>query len=416
MFKEFSSIRVSDIPLFKDKLIHWANRFPIFCYLDSNDSKDSLARYDFIIGIDSLEQLSADDLEEKIHNEFCFGYINYEYSIPMASRNPSFINYEDSFFFKPRYVIYGIEDRIYCNRSILETMEMYHQIDAIIPYTKSIPSVEFECTTSIDEYQNTVSNVQEKILKGDLYELNYCIEFQAIHADFDAIATFCTINNAIAAPMSGLFKLHDKWILSFSPERFMTKRGNMLIAQPIKGTIRRELSNTEKDNLLKTQLETSPKERAENSMIVDLMRNDMTTYAKAGTICVDEYCKVYSFNTVHHMISTISAKLFDEKNGLKALFNALPVGSMTGAPKKEVVKTIEEIENFNRGIYAGNIGYIDPNNDFDFNVVIRSLQYDQRSQRASIHVGSAITLNSESILEYEECLLKAEGIKRHFKK
>ena len=416
MNPEFSSIRVEDIQSFKDKLIEWANQFEVFCYLDSNFNKSSLTKFDFIVGVDSLGDLKIKEIESTKSKGFLFGYLSYETFQVKDDKSKPFIEFDTSYFFEPRYIIYGVEDRIYFNRSILEAMEILERILQFEIIDKPIPQTNFECITSEKNHKNTVEIIQEKIRNGDFYELNYCIEFQAKMVELHPISTFRKINQKIAAPMSALFKQSGKWILSFSPERFIAKRGSQLIAQPIKGTTRRDLQNVENDKLLKDQLEQNIKERAENAMIVDLMRHDLTQYAESGTIRVEEFCKVYSFNTVHQLISTISAKLTDSANGLKALIHALPVGSMTGAPKVEVVKTINDLENFSRGVYAGNIGYIDSNGDYDFNVIIRTLEYDEIQNKAAIHVGSAITLNSQAEMEYEECLLKAEGILSHFRK
>ncbi len=413
----FTSIHVDNFSVFKQKLVHWANSFPIFSFLDSNNHKENYHKYDFICAIDILDTFEfTKDFQPKLDN-FYFGHLTFDIYCKddNTKSNSNFIEFEKSFLYLPRYIIYGLENRVYFNRNLIEAMEIKDHIDNINLKTYHIPNINFIPRINQYDYSKKVLSIQNKIQEGDFYELNFCIELIAENIELSPIETFQIINSTTKAPMSALVKYRDKYILSFSPERFMAKRGNVLIAQPIKGTARRNLLNADLDDDLKTQLENSEKERAENSMIVDLMRHDLTFYAIPGTVLVREYCKVYSFQTVHQMISTVSAELQDENEAIKALFKALPAASMTGAPKKIVVETILELENFSRGIYAGHIGYIDNQGDFDFNVVIRTLEFDSLAKKASIHVGSAITLLSNPKDEYDECLLKAQGILKFFK-
>jgi para-aminobenzoate synthetase component 1 len=196
-----------------------------------------------------------------------------------------------------------------------------------------------------------------------------------------------------------------------SPERYLKRTGNRVISQPIKGTVRRGLT-PEVDARLKTELESSRKEVAENVMIVDLVRNDLSRCAERDTVQVEELCRVHSFKTVHHLVSTIRCDVAPKTTWVDLIRATFPMGSMTGAPKLSAMKLIAEHEQTERGIYSGSIGYIEPNGDFDFNVVIRSVQYDAASQMASCHVGGAITALCEAEDEYNECLTKAEAVLR----
>lgn len=191
----------------------------------------------------------------------------------------------------------------------------------------------------------------------------------------------------------------------------MQRRGNRLISQPIKGTIRRGKDASE-DGAFKQQLVQDPKERAENIMIVDLVRNDLSRIAAKGSVQVHELCGIYTFNTLHQMISTVSCSLREDKTGLEAILAAFPPGSMTGAPKIRAMQLIDQYEEFNRGLYAGSVGYFEPNGNFDFNVVIRSILYNKQKQCLSYAVGGAITSRSEPEMEYEETMLKAEAMKQ----
>jgi para-aminobenzoate synthetase component 1 len=202
------------------------------------------------------------------------------------------------------------------------------------------------------------------------------------------------------SPYGAYLKLPGIEIASASPELFFSRQGDVIKCSPIKGTSSSDVF-MEKDS-------------SENIMIVDLMRNDLTPYAKTGSIHVSEYCKIYSFKHVHQMISTIEATLENEEKAIDAILQCVPAGSMTGAPKKNVMKHIDTFETFKRGMYAGNIGYFDNNGDFDSNVVIRTIYYDEKIKKANFSVGSAITSQSIAIEEYKECLLKAQFILKAF--
>lgn len=397
--QQFSNFKLPNTSDFKSKLILWANKFDIFCFLDSNSVEDKYRKYDFIFGVDSLKEI--DNIDNLSLDKFQFGYIKY--------------NTLESFFFEPRYIIYSQNGRIYINRNMLECLQILDEIQAIKQEEYQIPTLKFEPKTTAADYQKNIEKIQLDIKNGRYYELNYCIEFEAKYSEINPISTFIQINNQALAPMSALVKYREEWLMSFSPERLVAKRKDKLIAQPIKGTARRDLSDLVHDSEIKNELKSSIKERAENTMIVDLMRHDLTPFAENGSIKVTELCEIYTFPFVHQMISTIEAKLRENSDSILALKKLLPAGSMTGAPKLEVMKAISEVENFDRGIYAGNIGYVDVDGDFDFNVVIRTLIYDEQKQNLKLNVGGAITLLSESEKEYQECLLKAEGILKFFR-
>lgn len=414
MYSGYTSLKIDSLEIFQSKLLHWADQFSTFCYLDSNQCADRYGRFDFLIGVDALEHYTMEDLEDIYREIFLMGYFGYisDSSIPYSLNE--FIPFEKSYFFRPRYIIYGYEGRVYFNRNYSEMMEIVSQIETItVTFPKNTAPLQFQHITTQEEYLNNVKTIQHKIRKGYFYQLNYCIELQAENVLLHPIASYIQTNKETKAPMSALLKMGEKYVLSYSPERYMTKRQDTMIAQPMKGTARRNLSDTILDEEIKLTLENDPKERAENTMIVDLIRHDMTPYTAVGSIQVDELCQVYSYPAVHQMISTISARLIDDMDTIPALLCTLPAGSMTGAPKKEVISHISEVENFCRNIYSGNIGYIDTEGDYDFNVVIRTLEYDAHTHRASIHVGSAITLQSIPEQEYEECLLKADSILQH---
>jgi para-aminobenzoate synthetase component 1 len=235
------------------------------------------------------------------------------------------------------------------------------------------------------------------------------MQFSAHVDDLDPVAVFHKLNERSPAPFAVLMKNDDVWLMGSSPERFLNKQGNRLISQPIKGTIRKT-GDAELDKKGALQLKNDQKERSENVMIVDLVRNDLTHFAKSGSVIVKELCEIYPFATVQHMISTIQAELEDESKGIDAIMRAFPMGSMTGAPKIRAMQLAEETETFRRGIYSGALGYFTAEGDFDFAVMIRSFTWNQTNGYLSFSTGSAITHKANAQAEYNECLLKAEAL------
>lgn len=267
-----------------------------------------------------------------------------------------------------------------------------------------------QARTTKDEYLATLKELQDEIQYGSIYEVNYCQEFFDDQFEMmDAEAAYFRLNRITQAPFSTYVNFDNFRILCGSPERFLKRTGDKLISQPIKGTRKRSADLT-MDEALKTELLNDPKERAENVMIVDLVRNDLSKVAQKSSVNVDELFGVYSFNTVHQLISTVSCDVKPEATFTEILKATFPMGSMTGAPKRSAVSLIEQHENFKRGWYSGSIGYIAPNGDFDLNVVIRSLIYNQKTNYLSCAVGGAITIQSKPEDEYEECNTKVKTI------
>jgi para-aminobenzoate synthetase component 1 len=236
------------------------------------------------------------------------------------------------------------------------------------------------------------------------------MEFFAENAAINPIEKFLKLNEISLPPFAVFFKNNSHFLLSASPERYLKKEGELIISQPIKGTAKR-FSNPAEDEKSRTQLALDPKERSENIMITDLVRNDLSHTAQKGSVTVTELCKIYSFLQVHQMISTVTSKLDGQYTAVDAIKTTFPMGSMTGAPKISVMKIIENLEETKRGLYSGAVGYFTPSGDFDFNVVIRSILYNQERKYVSFSVGSAITSQSIPEKEYEECLLKAKAMR-----
>ena len=249
----------------------------------------------------------------------------------------------------------------------------------------------------------------EHIHRGDIYEANFCMEFYAENAQIEPLEIYQKLNTISEPPFAAYFKNNFQYLLSASPERYLRKEGLKVISQPIKGTARRSF-DLEQDEQLKSDLAQNEKERSENIMIVDLVRNDLSQTATKGSVQVEELCQIYTFKQVHQMISTIVSEVENTTSPIEILRTTFPMGSMTGAPKISAMQIIEELEETKRGLYSGAVGYFTPNGDFDFNVVIRSILYNSENQYLSFSVGSAITSQAIPENEYEECLLKAKAM------
>lgn len=344
-----------------------------------------------------LEDL--DNFLDKHKSVPVLGFLNYNLKNnfeKLTTRKPQTIPFADSFFFVPQQVFKG------------DNLSIFHH-DDLTP--KKTQSLAVKCRTSREEYLSNVEKIKQHILDGDVYEINYCIEFYDEEVTIDPVGTFQELMNYSPTPFAVFLKHDGKYMLGASPERFIQRQGCKVTSQPIKGTSRRH-ADPEQDEASKKQLQNSKKEQAENLMIVDLVRNDLARSCKLGTIKVEKLFEVQSFKQVHQLVSTISAEVEEETPISSILKNAFPMGSMTGAPKIKAMELIDNYEDQARGLFSGSVGIIHENRDFDFNVVIRSIFYDQNSQKLAYSVGSAITLDSDPEQEYEECLLKAEAIQK----
>jgi para-aminobenzoate synthetase component 1 len=344
-------------------------------------------------------------------NRFVYGFIGYDAknSIEeLTSENQDELHFPVLHFNVPEYVV-----KIESYQQTFIQGSPDQEITAIAKKLLdqlSIPSKEtvqpFQSRISKNEYIDVVNQLKQHIQRGDIYEINFCQEYFSQDAVVkNPMGLYAKINEVTQAPFSVYLQSDDLHALCGSPERFIQKKGNKISSQPIKGTAPRGNSE-EEDRQLKAELAINPKEISENVMIVDLVRNDLSKIATKGSVKVDELFGVYTFPTVHQMISTISCETSENicfSDILKATF---PMGSMTGAPKVSAMKLSEQYEIFQRGLYSGTIGYILPNGDFDFNVVIRTILYNADKKHLSCGVGGAITINSDAEKEYQECETK----------
>lgn len=421
------TFKIEDLALFKQKAFVWARAFPLISYLDSNEYKqDPQHSHEGLIAVGQEATLikEPDDLSvnafdqlKALHQQkqdWLFGFMTYDLKNEverLSSKNQDHIGMPDLLFFQPEIVIEIFADQVAIHSKTILPEIIFKQIqntNAIkVQAIAKKPNV--KARLSKDYYLKSVEAIRQHIIEGDIYEMNFCQEFFAEAYEMDAEQLFLLLNKIGKAPFTAFVKWQDRYLCCASPERFIKKVGNKLISQPIKGTIKRGQTEAE-DLQLQEALSNSEKDKAENVMIVDLVRNDLSRSCQAGTVKVDELFGIYAYEQVHHMISTISGELRDEVHFVDAIRNAFPMGSMTGAPKVMSMELIEKYEKTRRGLYSGAVGYIRPNGDFDFNVVIRSVLYNAVAKYLSFQVGGAIVFNSVPELEYEECLLKAKGI------
>ncbi|MDB5140366.1 MAG: pabB [Mucilaginibacter sp.] len=410
---------IADLQNFKIKALQWASSFDVFCYLESNNFKDKYSKFDSLIAVGVKDEIMAQagnafvelgKFREK-HTGWMTGFLGYDLKNEtenLSSGKPDNLNFPDLYFFVPQFLMI-IND----NQVEIIADNPQHIFDVIeqleIKPSGKLTRVDIKNRLKKDVYINTVNKIKEHIKRGDIYVTNFCQEFYAENADIDPLAIFLKLNEISPNPFAAFFKWHHNFILCASPERFLAKRDNKLISQPIKGTAKRG-KNIAEDNLIKQQLAEHTKEIQENVMIVDLVRNDLTRSAKQGTVKTEELFGIYSFKQVHQMISTVVCELIEGITAVGAIKNTFPMGSMTGAPKISAMQLMEQYEDSRRGVYSGAIGYFDPDNDFDFNVVIRTLLYNLDNNYLSFHAGSAITYHAEAEKEYEECLLKVKAI------
>jgi len=273
----------------------------------------------------------------------------------------------------------------------------------------SSSQIELTTLTNKDEYIKRVNALKQHIQLGNIYEINFCVEFEATNAEIDPLDVFLKLNALAEAPYTAFARLDDTYIISGSPELFLKKQGDILITKPIKGTAKRSNDVFEDENL-KNQLHLSLKERTENVMIVDVARNDFSMLAQKGSVTVPKLYAIESYKTVHQMVSTVQCKLKPNLSFNEIIAATFPMPSMTGAPKLRAMELIDEVEQFKRKEYSGALGYINVQENFTLSVLIRTIIYDSKNKRLSFAVGSAITHLCNAEEEYNECLLKANAL------
>ncbi len=410
---------------FKQQALIWSQQFQEVVYLDSNSYPQKYSSYDCVLAVDALTSIKTDyhnafeDLKQyqQVTKDWLFGYLSYDLKNnleDLVSNNFDGLGFPDLFFFQPKklFLLRGNQLEIqYLNMCDDEVEADFDQIVLSPKFeVHNQDALTIQQRISKEKYLEKVTQFLDHIHRGDIYEANFCMEFFAEKATINPLEKFLKLNEISKTPQAVFFKKKEHFLLSASPERYLKKEGNILISQPIKGTAKR-FEDPIDDEKSKNNLAVDPKERAENIMVSDLVRNDLSRTAEKGSVKIEELCGIYSFKQVHQMISTITSKLDRQYSDVEVIKTTFPMGSMTGVPKISVLKIIEELEETKRGLYSGAVGYFTPNGDFDFNVVIRSILYNQENKYVSFSVGSAITSQSVSRKEYDECLLKAKAMR-----
>ena len=422
MNKNSPTFPLNNFTEFRIQMLNWANRFNIFCLLDNQQYDFSAPAFECLLAAGSKKSITANagSAFEKLrvfykeNKNWLFGHFAYDLkneTEKLRSENFDGIGFDDMHFFVPEVVIKltAKEVSIFCDGDAMDIFDAIQlQPAAVNDNNKNSTTVKSRISKS--DYTGTIQKLREHILRGDCYEINFCQEFFADNAAIDPLYIYHKLIQLSPNPFAALYKYNDKFCICASPERYLKKDGTKIISQPIKGTSKRDLTDREKDLQNKNYLSQNEKEKSENVMVVDLVRNDLSKICKQGTVQVEELFGVYSFPQVHQMISTVSGQIREGIDWVDIVKATFPMGSMTGAPKKSVMGLIEQYEKTKRGLFSGAIGYIDPGGDFDFNVVIRSILYNASTRYLSFQAGGAITFYSDAEKEYEECLLKAAAM------
>ena len=389
------------------KALAWAQQFDVVQYTYNNGFENG---FKHLLGIQfkSTKPTFPSIYEQK----WQLGFIGYDYknNLESAFSNPKFDNlfeFPDFYFFEPDILFILENENIIIESKLNNEAEIVLEIENYRVKNINTNSVKFELETDYQQYLQNFEALQNHILQGNIYIANYCISLLAEDSQLNPVDVFLKLNSSSPTPFASFVKFNEQYLICASPERFIKKEAQKLISQPIKGTYPRGKNEIE-DQANISLLKNSIKEQTENVMIVDLVRNDLSRIC--NQVKVDELFGIYTFETVHQMISTISGNIkqnIDFKDIIQSLF---PMGSMTGAPKINAVNLCTNYENFNRQLYSGCVGYIDPKGNFDFNVVIRSILHNSKTNKSAIRVGSAITYAAQAEQEWNECLLKAKSL------
>jgi len=407
-------------PDFCARALHWAAEFPHCAYFEPNGLPYPGGPFDQLLAVATDAAAAPATLPDlrtwlttaRATDRPVCGFVTYDVKNEieaLTSENISGLAWPDLHFFQPYIWLHWRSDHLDIHGDAEPEQVLAAILATPLPGPAATQVTNLRPRMSKAEYLQAVTNIREDILNGEVYELNLCQEFYAEAVELHPIEVFLQLSKASPTPFAGFYRHHNHYLLCASPERFLSRRQATLISQPIKGTIRRG-TNLVEDKHQRDTLLLDEKERAENLMIVDLVRNDLARIAETGTVHVPELFGLYPFRHVWQMISTVQAELHPAVDLVDILRATFPMGSMTGAPKIRAMQLIEQYEHSRRGLYSGSMGYVWPTGEFEFNVVIRSLQYRSDTGYLNFQVGSAITYDSVPEREYEECLLKAQAL------
>ena len=417
---------VTDTGLFKQQLLHWANQFSSCLFLDNNQYQSPWQNEECMLAAGAMHTVVAaagsayPQLQQFLNQnqgKWIFGHLGYDLKNEtegFTSPQPDRIGFADLHFFVPMVVVKlaagGAE--IIIQDAALQARQVFEAITQTgVPAGNQPGGVQLQSRFSHRAYVETVNNLRQHILRGDCYEINFCQEFYAEGRTIDPLDIYQKLGTASPNPFSCYYRQHHQYLLCASPERFLMKRDGRLFSQPIKGTAGRS-GNPQQDAANHQYLQQSPKERSENVMVVDLVRNDLSRICEEGSVQVDELFGIYSYPQVYQMISTISGIPRAGVSFTDIMRATFPMGSMTGAPKRRVIQLVDMYEQSRRGLFSGAVGYIAPNGNFDLNVVIRSILYNDKEKYVSCPVGSGITWYANAEAEYDECLVKVAAIRK----
>ena len=425
MNRVYTSYPINNFQAFKSHMLNWSTQFNICCFLDNHNYQISPHSYECILAVGAKNFIEAksgnafDTLKafSNAQSDWLFGHFNYDLKNEiedLRSQRPDHIQFPDLFFFVPEIIIRLDSDQVVIGVLTEDAADIFNLIQSsspnIVDHDADI-TIDVKQRLSRSSYIEVIEKLKAHIHRGDCYEINFCQEFFAENVNIDPLAVYESLVEVSPNPFSAFYKLNERYLMCASPERYLKKTGVQLISQPIKGTSGRS-DNALDDELRKSRLSESAKEKTENVMIVDLVRNDLSKICKEGSVRVQELFGIYAFPQVYQMISTITGEMEPDIHWVDAVRNTFPMGSMTGAPKKRVMELIEQYEITKRGIFSGAVGYVTPEKDFDFNVVIRSIMYNRDQRYLSYQAGSGITYSSNPETEYEECMVKVEAIKK----
>jgi para-aminobenzoate synthetase component I len=327
---------------------------------------------------------------------YLVGYLGYDlknYSETLKSENPDPVLLPEMWFGSPQAIY----------RQIVDSDCKPQQVEREKP---GLVDIQLDSMISPQEYVKAVRDAQKAIYEGDIYEVNLSHQLRASFSG-DPLDLYEMMCQRGPVPYASFLRINNVHICCASPELFLRKSGRKLFSDPIKGTRARGKSEQEDQEILQ-ELNESTKDRAENLMIVDLVRHDMSQISEPGSVQVPRLFDIQTFGTVHQMVSRVQAELRDDVSPEEALRACFPMGSMTGAPKIRAMEYIEKLENYRRGLYSGAIGFFDPAGDFSFNVVIRSAIV--KGEKLWYSAGGAITSDSDPQQEWEETLVKIRAL------
>lgn len=423
-----ASFPITDFIYVKGQLLAWASRYSSCCFLDNNQYNSDFHTYECLVAAGAISSVHCTTgegalprLQQFIRQhpkQWLFGHIAYDVkneTEQLSSANPDKIGFADLEFFVPQIVVRLQASVIIIESGVQSPEAVWQQIQAteIIQQEQAKPIV-LEPYISYENYIKTILQLQAHIRRGDCYEINFCQPFMAQKSTINPVPVFQQFCSVAPMPFSCFYRQRQQYLLCTSPERFLQKKGDRIFSQPMKGTAPRG-ANFLEDAKQIAALGASQKEQSENVMVVDLVRNDLSRICKEGTVQADELFTIQTYPQVHQMVSTVSGVLQDDLLFTDIIRATFPMGSMTGAPKKRVMELIEQYEPCKRGLFSGSVGYINPDGNFDFNVVIRSLLYNAATQHLQYFAGSAITFYSDPQQEYEECLLKTNAVREVLK-